>query len=92
MALSKARVRRLKQSFNKGSGRNVTQFAQRRKTKKEKTSKVQNRYIQTINWFNIIVKKILRKDTPERSEEIEFTTQAGDYLLTETGLAYIIAE
>jgi len=90
MALSKARVRRLKQSFNKGSGRNVTQFAQRRKTKKEKTSKVQNRYIQTINWFNIIVKKIIR--TPRRSAEIEITMQNGDFLITETGLAYIIAE
>jgi len=88
MALSKARVRRLKQSFNKGSGRNVTQFAQRRKPKTSKS--VRNGYIRAINWFNIIIKKIIR--TPRRSTEIEITTQNGDFLITETGLAYIISE
>jgi len=83
--LSKARIRKLKSSFNKGSGRNIRQFSQRRKPKK--TEKVK---ALTLNWIHQIV-KIMRK-RPSLSEEIEITLENGSFLIDEMTLAYIIKE
>jgi len=84
MALSKARIRKLKGSFNKGSGRSVRQFSQRRKPKVEKVKAL------TLNWIHQIV-KIMRK-RPSLSEEIEITLENGAFLIDEMTSAYIIAE
>jgi len=83
--LSKARIRKLKSSFNKGSGRNIRQFSQRRKPKK--TEKVK---ALALNWLHQIV-KIMRK-RPSLSEEIEITLENGSFLISEMTSAYIIAE
>jgi len=84
MALSKARLRKLSRSFNKGSGKSVRQFSQRRKPKVEKVKAL------TLNWIHQIV-KIMRK-RPSLSEEIEITLENGAFLIDEMTSAYIIAE
>mgnify|MGYP004001484759 CR=1 FL=1 len=84
MPISKARLRKLSRSFNKGSGKSVRQFSQRRKPKVEKVKAL------TLNWIHQIV-KIMRK-RPSLSEEIEITLENGAFLIDEMTSAYIIAE
>ncbi len=84
MTLSKARKRKLKQSFNKGNVVTRQQFSAR---KPKKTEKIK---IFTLNWVHQIV-KIMRK-RPSLSEEIEITLENGVFLIDEMTPAYIIAE
>ena len=84
MALSKARIKRLNASFNKGSGKSVRQFSQRRKPKVEKVKAL------ALNWLHQIV-KIMRK-RPEVSQAIEIELENGSFLISEMTSAYIIAE
>ena len=84
MPISKARLRKLNRSFNKGSGKSVRQFSQRRKPKVEKVKAL------ALNWLHQIV-KIMRK-RPSLSEEIEITLENGAFLIDEMTSAYIIAE
>ena len=84
MPISKARLRKLSRSFNKGSGKSVRQFSQRRKPKVEKVKAL------ALNWFHQIV-KIMRK-RPEVSQAIEIELENGAFLISEMTSAYIIAE